>query len=661
MTGRDLHPSRVVGTYNGIMTTHRPPAPGSSALFRLVAVTLIVVFGLLRADSGMARPLLPGANCVVRPLPRALRGTGGEGLDRVAPIPIPTLPALAREFAPRVSRAPAGMAIPVILMDFTTRPATMSRADVAAREFGLGSAPSVRQYYREVSSNQFELGGDVFDWVHSARSRVYYSTEYGFNVDSSAHGTPYDANVWGAIHEAVALADPHVDFSRYDSDHDGVVDAAIFVFAGAGAEETGSPIDFWSHKFDLRQSYGSYAPATPGVGLMTDDGVAIGPYVVVPDVGEIGVWCHEFGHILGLPDIYYTHSTTEGEAYADPMGFFDIMDYGEWLSAPTANPEDAVPGSLPCDMSAWCKYTLGWLGGSTDSSATASDSAFDVTLPPIETHPAGTPGAVRLLANPGGADWTPNGLGNGRYFLIENRQNIGFDRGLFQPIPAFGEAGWPSLASRADIGGLLVTFVDESVATDGDRDPAHPLLYVVGASGAPDSGGTLPGLGDSLELWPRRGLAASDEFSAATSPPHGIYDAELAEVSVTGISYTGNGSYRMHVATPGSAPLWAAAGLPSAGTGVAFAYPNPWRGSGNALYIRFVSRSGATSPLRARIVTVTGRVVRTLDSASEVNPASSQAVWDLKDDAGRPVASGLYFYVIEAGGERATGKIAVMR
>ena len=79
------------------------------------------------------------------------------------------------------------------------------------------------------------------------------------------------------------------NFSLYDNDGDGVVDALVVICAGSGAEQTGNVNDIWSHKWSI----------TPQV----RDGVTIDRYFMAPEDGRVGVMAHELGHLLmGWPD-----------------------------------------------------------------------------------------------------------------------------------------------------------------------------------------------------------------------------------------------------------------------------------------------------------------------------------------------------------------------
>ena len=68
---------------------------------------------------------------------------------------------------------------------------------------------------------------------------------------------------------------------------------------------------------------------------------------------DIGVFCHEFGHVLGLPDLYDTDNSSEG------LGQWCLMASGSW-GGNGSSPQ------TPTHMSAWCKQKLGWVTPSSD-------------------------------------------------------------------------------------------------------------------------------------------------------------------------------------------------------------------------------------------------------------------------------------------------------
>lgn len=143
--------------------------------------------------------------------------------------------------------------------------------------------------------------------------------------------------------DAAVLANAKVNFSKYDNDGDGYVDAFVIVHAGAGAERTGVGSDIWSHKWVL--SGGAY----------NADGTQIYSYLTVPGDCKLGVCAHELGHLaFGWPDLYDSDYTSEG------IGVWCLMAAGSY------NGDENNP-SVPC---AWCKVDQGWVDVVTPTETT---------------------------------------------------------------------------------------------------------------------------------------------------------------------------------------------------------------------------------------------------------------------------------------------------
>src|SRR5439155_1228025 len=138
------------------------------------------------------------------------------------------------------------------------------------------------------------------------------------------------------VTEAVRAADATVNFAQFDTNGDGVVDHLMVVHAGAGQESSPSNKDLiWSHRWAVLDA----DPTTPGSQSQTADGVQIYGYTMESEDFVIGTVAHEFGHDLGLPDLYDTDGSSAG------AGIWDIMSLGSWNGAPA--------GSSPAHMSAW--------------------------------------------------------------------------------------------------------------------------------------------------------------------------------------------------------------------------------------------------------------------------------------------------------------------
>ncbi len=239
---------------------------------------------------------------------------------------------------------------------------------------------SFRDYYLENSYGQHDPQGSVYGWVEAPETYDYYTWEaYGLGS--------YPHNAQKLVQDVLLAADPYVNFQDYDYDNNGWIDGLMVVHAGPGAEQTGDSSDIWSHRWLLPDE-------------MTLDGVKIQSYTMQPEedlyaglIG-IGVFCHEWGHFLGINwEEYDSDYSSEG------LGEWTVMASGCFNNG----------GRTPAHHSAYCKYYLGW----SDVNRLTSNQA-NVEILQAETSPV----SYRL--------WTSGGVGS-QYFMVENRQKTGFD------------------------------------------------------------------------------------------------------------------------------------------------------------------------------------------------------------------------------------------
>ena len=426
----------------------------------------------------------------------------------------------------------------VILVQFTDHAAdTLNHTpqDFHDLLFSVGtvSTGSLRDYYREVSGGRFDIDGAVTRWYTAPQTYAFYT-----NGQAGIGGGQQSAQ--GLAEDAVLLADADVDFSQFDNDgpdgiprgqgstdDDGFVDALFIVHAGPGNEETGSDNDIVSHQFHL------LAP------VLTQDGVqAFGytteperwasstPYTTAGELMSVGVFCHEFGHVLGLPDLY---DLTDTPVASEGIGDWDLMGTGVYTHR-AAEPL----GSSPAHMSAWSKVRLGW----ANLTYVLQDSS-GVTIPPVETS-----GRVFRL-------WE-DGVDDGEYFLVENRQPIGFDQGLVRTSIEAGDG---------PAHGLLIYHVNEAASTNDDPDSKmvdveeaggmEALLGYVGTQNLDLSTGNMDtrivcdrfvsvrgNRGDRWDPWP--GATGSVSFDAGSCPGSGsVCGGAPSHVAIRNIGESG--------------------------------------------------------------------------------------------------------------------------
>ena len=313
-----------------------------------------------------------------------------------------------------------------------------------------GSVRSVRTYYQEVSRGALTLNATIIStWFTSAHPMSYYGADSSTGVD--------DANgpIYRLVVEAVRLADPSVNFASFDTNGDGVVDHLMVVHAGAGQESNPGQKDLiWSHRWAVLDA----DPTTPGSQSLTADGVQIYGYTMESEDFVVGTVTHEFGHDLGLPDLYDTDGSSHG------AGIWDPMAEGSWNGNPA--------GSSPAHMSAWSLMRLGWVTP-TDVTTSLVGTSIDA----VETS-----GKVFRLSIPGTTQ---------EYFLIENRQPLGFDAAL----PGSGLLIWhvdDSQTSNDQDTHRLVDLLEADEASMGDHpvdasDPWHDTASGWGPETVPDS------------------------------------------------------------------------------------------------------------------------------------------------------------------------------
>lgn len=225
-------------------------------------------------------------------------------------------------------------------------------------------ANSMLNYYLEQSSGRFAVNGDVTEWVMVPNSYVNYDDDpdtqvWNFLEDSINGWYEMQINEGLSTEEINAYLSQFDIWDRYDYDSDGnfdepdgYIDTFQSVHAGEG-EEAGAPAEMiWSHswyaRYNLQGIAGPEFNKLGGIQIGNSD-YWIGKYTIQPENGGVGVFAHEFGHDLGLPDLY----AYGGE---NGTGFWSLMSSGSWLSDGT---EDI--GSKPGHMGAWEKFQLGWL------------------------------------------------------------------------------------------------------------------------------------------------------------------------------------------------------------------------------------------------------------------------------------------------------------
>jgi immune inhibitor A len=237
---------------------------------------------------------------------------------------------------------------------------------------------SMRNFYLEQSSGRYTVNGDVTDWVKVPFNESNYGADYcGGIVCARTWLFVRDAaNAWYASQIAAGKSKAQINaylaqfdvWDRYDANGDGnfnqpdhYIDHFQIVHAGEG-EETGGGAQgtdaIWSHRwYAFYNNIGATGPDGAKLGgvRIGESDYWIGDYTVEPENGGVGVFSHEFGHDLGLPDLYDTSGNTGGAE--NSTGFWTLYSSGSYGSTGLA--ADGI-GSKPISMSAYEKIFLGW-------------------------------------------------------------------------------------------------------------------------------------------------------------------------------------------------------------------------------------------------------------------------------------------------------------
>jgi len=373
-----------------------------------------------------------------------------------------------------------------IVAEFTDLGCTFTPAQMQTNMFGGGaSGPGdLDAFFNEISYGDLQFAGTVVgdnggtaDCVNLANNRNFYN-----NNSTNADGDD------DLVREAIADIDANVNFADYDNDNDGTVDALGIIYAGGGPHDgcaTGTNSDnLWPHSGGLDTT-------------ATADGKTIRPFIITSEVTyaltnpslcnqmqTIGLFAHELGHSLGLPDLYDTD-----------VGFGGVHTWSTMASQflGTTNNADTPPHYDP-----WSKAFLDWI---TPVVHQPTDR-FIESISRVEDS-----GEVHQFRN------NPNGFeigGSGEYFLVENRQQVLFDAQI---------AGC----------GILVWHIDEAQTGNqngGHTAASHRLVDIdeadglaeLDANGAADAGDPFPGSTNNTL------------FGDTTNPSSDLYDGSSSGV-----------------------------------------------------------------------------------------------------------------------------------
>ena len=412
----------------------------------------------------------------------------------------------------------------------------------------FGPTDSVSHYLKEVSYNQMSLMGGyeahgaandgVVGWLTIANTTTSTGTVVLLNQSSK---TPDGIAAETIVTNAINASNAYVNYNDYDQNGDGILTVneleLVVVVAGYEAEYgtvcgTTAINKVWNHRSTL-----ATAVTVDGTSVGTKGYMLAGERHCSATVAEhdatIGIFAKLMGYNLGMPAMYDTDSAATVQGYG--LGVYDLMGSG-FFNRKLPNTDEGMcksttaatcvagdinnyKGSSPAHPSAFLKWYMNWVTPERIS------GTQNVALGQVETNKR----IVQMRENPQGLDWNRDvsigrsdgtkQYGQGEYFLMENRQRVGYDVGL----PGCG---------------LLIYSVDETVNSSGTvamNDEAHKLVDLVEADALSHLDSISSGnSGDVNDFYP--GGTANRTFNSTSSPNSNLYGGRASGVSVTNMT-----------------------------------------------------------------------------------------------------------------------------
>ena len=359
---------------------------------KITSFVIALFLAAIAAGSLLAMPPRDGIS-----EPKALQDLKEQGI-----IDNPGQGLMAEHGLPKVSGT---RTYPVVMGYFTDQASSYTQAQFQTQLFSTASgAKSVTNYYKDMSYNTMTCTGTVNPWGSSGNTKSYFANgNYGIS-------NTYPKNTPGFIYALLAALDATVNFAdpAFDVNNDYYVDVLWVVHSGKGAEETNSTSDIWSHSSQMTNWSGVAAYATND--YRNGNRVYINKYIIMPEKTNyadgststtemigVGVFCHEFGHALGLPDLYDTggYDGVSGQG----LGHWSVMAGGSWGG-------NGITNGTPVSLDVWSKRYLGWASPANITANTSGTTVASI----LNTQ---TNSSYRLAKN-GGTSET-------QYWLIENR------------------------------------------------------------------------------------------------------------------------------------------------------------------------------------------------------------------------------------------------
>ena len=274
--------------------------------------------------------------------------------------------------------------------------------------------PSAAQYFADQSKGAYRPQFDVYGPVTLSRALSYYGADKNNEEGNDQHAAD-------VVVEACILANQQdtINWADYDTNNDGYIDFVYVIYAGKGQADGGSSETIWPHNWKVSnaRSYGSctYTASECKVGGKVIENYAMSSELSSNGLCGIGTLCHEFGHVMGLPDLYDTNYNTNYESCLTPNDW-NIMDQGSYNA----------DGHCPPNYDPWQKDFFGW-----HTPVNLGSEPQNVTL-----YANGTENYQAYQINASGSYVGPTTSGE-RYY-IENRQQTGWDA----PLTGHGMLVW---------------------------------------------------------------------------------------------------------------------------------------------------------------------------------------------------------------------------
>ena len=291
---------------------------------------------------------------------------------------------------------------------------------------------SVAKYFKDMSFGKFEPEFEVFGPVNLGKPLATYGAGYSS-----------EENMGLLLTDACTAVDDEVDFTQYDSNDDGNIDLIYIIYAGFSQSIAGNSIDCIHPK----SGYLSLAKSFDGMdvkryGVNNELNGTPADQANGPIINGIGLFCHEFSHCMGLPDLYPKSGSIAEACINQNMDYWSLMDAGEY----TAN------GYRPTAYTAWERERLGWMEIGT------------LTGPSnVELKSLDEGGAAFRIYN----DKDETGH---EYYIVENVQNNGWNKNLFGNGLMVTHVDY--LSSQFSLGGCKV-----------NNTGGHPRMHVMAADG----------------------------------------------------------------------------------------------------------------------------------------------------------------------------------